>query len=441
MFEVILNTYNLETNLMIKRKSTTIATVTLLLLGTFVLAQNIQNNVFAEEERDVMIDLTTNPKPTTGKETTLAFTVSDGRSDARISHVDWSVIITHNGKDVFKSQTLHSHAGVLPIGISFSSGGSYDVAVRVASLGPRMLGMDVPAMARTHIMQSDGTPMGWANDGEFDFGTRTAAFTFVVEESGMAVIVDSPNANGKATAGIVSVAGTVPNTGVTIDFSADPLEIVAGEPTTLKFIVTDLVAKLVMHTDAELQIVSGEYVVLRTVGSMSGLHGHTGEVAVTTTFESPGHYIARITAKSIKMSDIQISSYHWGEASASFEIDVKNRVERTESTDANKVDVSKEQNAFVVETESQDAPYYAPNELVVPKGSTIEFINTDIVAHTATSTNSVQDETSPVEDGRFDTGLLPSGKSVVIELNEEGEYNYFCQVHPWMRAKIVVTNA
>ena len=422
-------------------KNATIATVTLLLLGTIATVQDAQTNVFAEEIGDVRIDLTTTPqKPVTGEETTLSFTVFDGKSDARISHVDWSVAVLHNGKEVYESQTLHSHAGVLPIGISFPFEGSYDVFVRVASLGPKMMGMEVLAMARTHIMKSEGTPMGWANDPELDFGTRTAEFTVVVEESGNTITVDNAGMKNTTTERLVSVPGTEPNTGITIDISADPLQVVAGEPTTLKFVVTDPKGMPVMHTDAELKIESGEYVALKIGGMMGVLHGHTGEMAVTTTFETPGHYTATFTTKSIKMGDMQISSYHWGEATTSFEIDVKNRVERTESTNANKVDVSKKQNTFVVETESQDAPYYAPNELVVPKGSTIEFINTDIVAHTATSTNTIQDETSPVEDGRFDTGLLTSGKSVVIELNEEGEYNYFCQVHPWMRGKVVVTS-
>ena len=104
-------------------------------------------------------------------------------------------------------------------------------------------------------------------------------------------------------------------------------------------------------------------------------------------------------------------------------------------------EVIKEHDTIVVEIKSLEAPYYAPNELVVPKGSKIKFINTNIAAHTATSTNSALDETSPDADGRFDTGLLASGKSVVIELNEEGEYNYFCQFHPWMRGKVVVTSA
>lgn len=428
---------------MTKTKNATIATVALLLLGTFVTVQNTQSNVFAEEIGEVRIDLATTPqKPVTAEETTLTFTVSDGNSGARISHADWSVGISHNGKEVYKSQTLHSHAGVIPIGISFLSAGSYDVSVRVASLGPKMLGMDVPPMARTHIMRSDGTPMGWANDPEFDFGIQTTTFTVAVKDSGKSITFDSIDTNSKATGkSVVSVEGSEPNTGITIDFSTNPLEVIVGEPTTLKFIVTDPRGMPVMHTDAELTIISGEYVALRTGGMMGVLHGHTGEIAVSTTFETQGHYTATFTAKSIKMGDTQISSYHWGQVSTSFEIDVRSQAESNQATSSANNKASGDQNTFTIEIESQDAPYYAPNEVVVPKGSTIEFINTDIVAHTATSTNAAQDETSPVEDERFDTGLLSSGKSVVIELNEEGEYNYFCQIHPWMRGKIVVTNA
>ena len=67
-------------------------------------------------------------------------------------------------------------------------------------------------------------------------------------------------------------------------------------------------------------------------------------------------------------------------------------------------EVINEQDIIVVEITSQDTPYYAPNDLSVPIGSKIEFINIDIVAHTATSTDSDVDETSPDPNEMFDTG-------------------------------------
>lgn len=79
----------------------------------------------------------------------------------------------------------------------------------------------------------------------------------------------------------------MPKPQITIDFSANPLQVVAGEPALLKFVVTDPNGMPVMHTDAELKIVSGEYVALRTGGMMGVLHGHTGEIAVSTVFETP----------------------------------------------------------------------------------------------------------------------------------------------------------
>ena len=86
----------------------------------------------------------------------------------------------------------------------------------------------------------------------------------------------------------------------------------------------------------------------------------------------------------------------------------------------------------------QDEPYYSSKEIAVKKGATIVFENHDSVMHTVTSTKATYDENNPEEDGRFNSPLLKSGDSYLIQLNEEGEYNYFCQVHPWMRGKVTV---
>lgn len=65
--------------------------------------------------------------------------------------------------------------------------------------------------------------------------------------------------------------------------------------------------------------------------------------------------------------------------------------------------------------------------VTIQAGQAITFTNTGQVVHTATAAN-----------GAFDTGSLRNGQSVTIKIDEPGEYDYFCQPHPWMKGKIIV---
>lgn len=69
-------------------------------------------------------------------------------------------------------------------------------------------------------------------------------------------------------------------------------------------------------------------------------------------------------------------------------------------------------------------------ELRVPAGTTVVFVNTDNYNHTITSA-----EGSPVE---YDSGKFGEGETFEFTFDEPGEYPYFCQVHPTMRATIIV---
>lgn len=82
-------------------------------------------------------------------------------------------------------------------------------------------------------------------------------------------------------------------------------------------------------------------------------------------------------------------------------------------------------------------PYYGPNEITVDVGETITFENTDSLLHTATSIES--HEGDPIPDGIFDTGLLSSGQTGEVTIDEPGTYPYFCSVHPNMRGTVTVT--
>ena len=69
-------------------------------------------------------------------------------------------------------------------------------------------------------------------------------------------------------------------------------------------------------------------------------------------------------------------------------------------------------------------------ELRVAAGTTVTFVNTDAFAHTITSRDG-----TPIA---FDSGNLDQGETFEVTFDEPGEYPYFCQIHPTMRAVVIV---
>src|SRR5580704_1247971 len=68
-----------------------------------------------------------------------------------------------------------------------------------------------------------------------------------------------------------------------------------------------------------------------------------------------------------------------------------------------------------------------PAEVQAKVGDTIEWVNKDIVAHTATTQ----------QGGDFDV-MLPANKSGSLVLNKAGTFPYSCRFHPDMKATLVV---
>jgi plastocyanin len=69
----------------------------------------------------------------------------------------------------------------------------------------------------------------------------------------------------------------------------------------------------------------------------------------------------------------------------------------------------------------------SPAEATARVGDTIEWINHDILAHTATARNGDWDVT------------LPPKKSVTLVLTKTGTIDYYCRFHPNMKATLTVT--
>ncbi|AIF84540.1 plastocyanin [Candidatus Nitrososphaera evergladensis SR1] len=70
---------------------------------------------------------------------------------------------------------------------------------------------------------------------------------------------------------------------------------------------------------------------------------------------------------------------------------------------------------------------YSPNPVRVKAGDTVTWVNDDSATHTATS-----------RDGAFDSNPLKRGEVFSHTFDKEGEYPYFCAIHPNMVGTVVV---
>jgi plastocyanin len=69
---------------------------------------------------------------------------------------------------------------------------------------------------------------------------------------------------------------------------------------------------------------------------------------------------------------------------------------------------------------------FGPSEVSAKVGDTIEWINKDVFAHTATARN-----------GDFDV-MMPPKKTVTFVLKKAGSIEYYCRFHPNMKAVLTI---
>lgn len=70
---------------------------------------------------------------------------------------------------------------------------------------------------------------------------------------------------------------------------------------------------------------------------------------------------------------------------------------------------------------------FAPGNLQVPVGATVTWTNRDSVPHNATS-----------RDRSWQTATLSRGETGSVTFDSVGEYDYFCTIHPSMKAHLSV---
>jgi plastocyanin len=69
---------------------------------------------------------------------------------------------------------------------------------------------------------------------------------------------------------------------------------------------------------------------------------------------------------------------------------------------------------------------FAPKDVHAKVGDTVEWVNRDAFAHTATAVN-----------GAWNVKLAPKQKGRLV-LKKAGTFAYFCQFHPNMKGQVVV---
>ena len=81
---------------------------------------------------------------------------------------------------------------------------------------------------------------------------------------------------------------------------------------------------------------------------------------------------------------------------------------------------------------AQGNPDYDPDPISVKKGDGVEWTNQDNVPHTVTSKQA----------GAFDSSIINAGAKWLLNTArlQPAQYEYYCSIHPFMGAKLVVTN-
>jgi plastocyanin len=85
---------------------------------------------------------------------------------------------------------------------------------------------------------------------------------------------------------------------------------------------------------------------------------------------------------------------------------------------------------------------FSPNPVNIKVGDTVTWVNDDTQFHTVVSGNpSGGGDTGKVFDSGLSgpTALTTKGKTFSHKFTEKGEFPYFCQLHPTMVGKVIVS--
>jgi plastocyanin len=80
---------------------------------------------------------------------------------------------------------------------------------------------------------------------------------------------------------------------------------------------------------------------------------------------------------------------------------------------------------------------FEPATLSIPIGATVKWTNEDFTLHTVTSGSASGGEVGTI----FDSSYMAGGKTFQWTFNNAGTFEYYCTLHPFMNAKLIVVNS
>jgi plastocyanin len=79
--------------------------------------------------------------------------------------------------------------------------------------------------------------------------------------------------------------------------------------------------------------------------------------------------------------------------------------------------------------------FYVPSEITVPLGTTVTWTNDDSTIHTVVEGGPQSAGATPA----FDSSIMAPGATWDNTFDTAGEFNYYCNLHPFMTGKVTVS--
>ena len=145
-----------------------------------------------------------------------------------------------------------------------------------------------------------------------------------------------------------------------------------------------------------------------------------------------GISIVAVFAITLQVNSIE-SNYPEPEPSAESELDFTSKEKAPDAQDP------ESESYDIIMTNKSSRPgcektnsCYVPHEFTISVGDSVTWKNDDVAFHSVTS--GFYD--SPTE--LFDSGHLDPSETFSVNFDKNGEFDYFCTLHPWMMGKIYV---
>ena len=80
---------------------------------------------------------------------------------------------------------------------------------------------------------------------------------------------------------------------------------------------------------------------------------------------------------------------------------------------------------------------YQPEDITIKKGSSVHWFNVDLEGHNVTTDTGKNKENNSISDIDLSRDVDTLG-IISYEFSEEGEFHYYCSLHPYMKGRITV---